>query len=357
MRTEGEKRERELGQINRREVRVSENLHSDRPTILELGNQKARAIIIPHSKTEGVQPSLTLFFADGSTNYTVFEKEKITIGGLSDDIVLSKDPSQAEQAHITYKKEGNRFLLQKSDPNFPVFTENLLKIPEKSGSESKVVPVHEWRYTQQYATSGLPYFSLGGDTHMWLTPEEGGWTLHAYTTGSEQYIEKHLDYVSAVTIGRENCDISLPKDLKVSRNHATLLIDTNSIFIHDNGSRNGTTGELISAQDLPHLPKVTQASQTGDASLHISPEDAKKHQEYKKREAEYQEYMEKQPKNNPFDPYFILGVDLRMSKQEIQGEFRKLARQYHPDANMNTPGSTFVKVASAWETIKRMHGW
>ena len=37
------------------------------------------------------------------------------------------------------------------------------------------------------------------------------------------------------------------------------------------------------------------------------------------------------------DPYQILGVDRSTSDEEIKKAYRKLSRQYHPDANINNP--------------------
>ena len=54
------------------------------------------------------------------------------------------------------------------------------------------------------------------------------------------------------------------------------------------------------------------------------------------------------------DYYKILGVNKSASQDEIKRVFRKLARQYHPDANPNDPQaeSKFKEVGEAYEVLK-----
>ena len=37
------------------------------------------------------------------------------------------------------------------------------------------------------------------------------------------------------------------------------------------------------------------------------------------------------------DPYSILGVDRNATDEDVKKAYRKLSRQYHPDANINNP--------------------
>ena len=37
------------------------------------------------------------------------------------------------------------------------------------------------------------------------------------------------------------------------------------------------------------------------------------------------------------DPYSILGVDRNATDEDVKRAYRKLSRQYHPDANINNP--------------------
>ena len=37
------------------------------------------------------------------------------------------------------------------------------------------------------------------------------------------------------------------------------------------------------------------------------------------------------------DYYLLLGVNKRSSKEEIKANYRRLAKKYHPDANVGSP--------------------
>ena len=56
------------------------------------------------------------------------------------------------------------------------------------------------------------------------------------------------------------------------------------------------------------------------------------------------------------DPYSILGVDRNVSDEEIKKAYRKLSRNYHPDANINNPPkdeseAKFKEVQQAYQPI------
>ncbi len=61
--------------------------------------------------------------------------------------------------------------------------------------------------------------------------------------GVERVVEGELrSSASRYTIGRKGCDLLLDStDQSASRNHAELFIANNSVCVHDNGSRNGTS--------------------------------------------------------------------------------------------------------------------
>ena len=58
------------------------------------------------------------------------------------------------------------------------------------------------------------------------------------------------------------------------------------------------------------------------------------------------------------DPYSVLGLQRGASDDEIKKAYRKLSRQYHPDANINNPNkdqaeATFKEVQQAYQQIMK----
>lgn len=56
------------------------------------------------------------------------------------------------------------------------------------------------------------------------------------------------------------------------------------------------------------------------------------------------------------DPYSILGVDRNATDEDVKKAYRKLSRQYHPDANINNPKkdeaeAKFKEVQQAYQQI------
>lgn len=59
------------------------------------------------------------------------------------------------------------------------------------------------------------------------------------------------------------------------------------------------------------------------------------------------------------NPYEVLGVPENASEEEIKKAYRKLSRQYHPDANINNPNKAqaeekFKEIQQAYQQIMRM---
>ena len=53
------------------------------------------------------------------------------------------------------------------------------------------------------------------------------------------------------------------------------------------------------------------------------------------------------------DPYSILGVDRNATDEDVKKAYRKLSRQYHPDANINNPNKD--KAEEMFKTIQQAY--
>ena len=58
------------------------------------------------------------------------------------------------------------------------------------------------------------------------------------------------------------------------------------------------------------------------------------------------------------DPYRVLGVSPEASDDDIKKAYRKLSRQYHPDANVNNPNKEeaeekFKEVQKAYDILMK----
>lgn len=61
-----------------------------------------------------------------------------------------------------------------------------------------------------------------------------------------------------ITVGREGCEILLPQDTSVSRNHARFQVQGNDVTVTDLGSTNGTFVNQVRLQ--PHVPQTVRSS-------------------------------------------------------------------------------------------------
>jgi hypothetical protein len=82
--------------------------------------------------------------------------------------------------------------------------------------------------------------------------EPGGSTFSLYVTKGPQVGEEFILDAHKITIGRDpHCDIFL-NDMTVSREHAIITIDGNTIRVQDDDSLNGTwvDGEVVTSAEL-----------------------------------------------------------------------------------------------------------